>query len=212
MTNDLTPLPYPYDGLEPAMSRETLGFHHDRHQRGYVDRLNALVDEAGIEAHGLEQLVREARGEVFDNAAQVWNHDFFWTCLRPESGKPAPDGFVDAIADRWDSLEDFRHEFETAAMGHFGSGWTWLVMDRRGRLRIATSTNADTPIRHGLTPLLACDLWEHAYYIDYRNRRDEYLSAYWTIVNWDFVEAQRQAALRQYAPEAGLHRIRLGMA
>jgi Fe-Mn family superoxide dismutase len=209
MTVELMQLPYPYDGLEPAMSRETLSYHHGKHHRGYVARLNTLVEKSNTRFRNLEQLVRDTRGEIFNNAAQVWNHDFFWQCLRPESAKPAPEALVDAIAEQWESLYEFQKEFESAARDHFASGWAWLIMDQRGRLRVTSAPNADTPIRHGLAPLLACDVWEHAYYIDYRNRRDEYLNAFWTVVNWDFVEAQRQAALRQYQPDEGSQRIRM---
>jgi superoxide dismutase, Fe-Mn family len=210
MIIELKDLPYPYDGLEPAMSRETLEFHHGRHHRGYVEKLNALLVKTNIRFRNLEQLVRETRGEIFNNVAQVWNHEFFWKCLRPQTTSPAPDELVDVIAEQWDSLEDLQKEFAAVANSHFGSGWTWLIMDRRGRLRITSTANADTPIRHGLIPLLTCDVWEHAYYVDHRNRRDEYVDAFWKIVNWEFVEAQRQSALRQYQPDESAHRIRVG--
>lgn len=192
MTVELMPLPYPYDALEPAMSRETLGYHHDKHHRGYVDKLNKLLERSSTRTD-LEHLVRTSKDELFDNAAQVWNHNFLWKCLRPVGGKGPADTLVKALSQHWKTLDDFRQEFTESAIEHFGSGWTWLAMDG-DRLQVISTSDADTPIRSGLIPLLTCDVWEHAYYIDYRNKRDEYVAAFWTVVNWDHVEAERQLA------------------
>lgn len=186
----LKPLPYDLDALEPHMSSETLEYHYGKHHRGYVDKLNAAIEGTALEAQPLETIVREAPNhDVFQNAAQAWNHEFFWHCLAP-GGPGEPEGRIaQALEDAFGSTEDFRDRFTDAALDVFGSGWAWLVKSSDGDLRIVTTSNAGTPIAHDDVPLLTCDVWEHAYYIDHRNERPAYLDAYWKLVNWKFVES-----------------------
>lgn len=181
----LAPLPYARDALEPYMSRETLDFHYGKHHQAYVDKVNQLI--AGTEHAGatLRELVTKATGTLFDNAAQAWNHDFFWRCLSPR--RQAPGTELGAALRSFGGLEALQAEFTKAATAVFGSGWTWLVKDGAGVVRIVTTSNANTPLREGLTPLLTCDMWEHAYYLDHRNDRGAYLKGFWQLVNWDFV-------------------------
>jgi superoxide dismutase, Fe-Mn family len=180
----LPPLPYERQALEPYMSRETLDYHYGKHHKAYVDKLNRLLEDSEHDA-SLEELVRTTSGALFDNAAQAWNHGFFWNCLSPRRQEPAA-GVLAALKS-FGGIEPFKAEFTKAAAGVFGSGWAWLVKDRSGGLRIVTTANANTPLRDGLTPLLTCDVWEHAYYIDHRNDRGGYLESFWQLVNWRFV-------------------------
>ncbi|WP_417472642.1 superoxide dismutase [Luteimonas mephitis] len=190
MAIELPPLPYEHSALEPHISAETVEFHHGKHQRAYVDRLNALVAGTGFAEASLEEIVRKAQGEMFNNAAQAWNHAFYWQCLRPSAGGGGgtPSGaLAEAIDKAFGGFDAFRQQFDALAMRTFGSGWVWLVRRSDGGLALATTANAATPLTGSDTPLLTCDVWEHAYYIDYRNARAKYLEAFWNVVNWDFV-------------------------
>ncbi|WP_027079371.1 superoxide dismutase [Luteimonas mephitis] len=190
MAIELPPLPYEHSALEPHISAETVEFHHGKHQRAYVDRLNALVAGTGFAEASLEEIVRKAQGEMFNNAAQAWNHAFYWQCLRPSAGGGGgtPSGaLAEAIDKAFGGFDAFRQQFDALAMRTFGSGWVWLVRRTDGGLALATTANAATPLTGSDTPLLTCDVWEHAYYIDYRNARAKYLEAFWNVVNWDFV-------------------------
>ena len=183
----LPPLPYAQDALEPHMSRETLQYHYGKHHEGYVEKVNALIKGSEFEDASLEELVAESSGELFNNAAQVWNHNFFWNCLSPRRQNPGKE--LSRALERLGGFESFRTQFDKAATGLFGSGWTWLVKDTAGSLKIVTSSNANTPARDGHVVLLTCDVWEHAYYIDHRNDRPAYLKDFWPLVNWEFVES-----------------------
>jgi Fe-Mn family superoxide dismutase len=187
--HELPPLPYELDALEPHISRETLEYHHGKHHAAYVAKLNDGIKGTEFEKKSLEEIVRNASGKLFNNAAQAWNHDFYWHCLSPKGGS-AEGELLEAIKQQYKSLEKFEEEFTTEAANHFGSGWAWLVLDKTGKLAITTTHDADTPLRHGQIPLLTCDVWEHAYYIDYRNKRPDYLKAFWNVVNWHFVNEQ----------------------
>jgi Fe-Mn family superoxide dismutase len=194
MALELPPLPYEHSALEPHISAETVDFHHGKHQRAYVERLNALVDGTDFAESTLEEIIRKAQGEVFNNAAQTWNHAFYWQCLRPSAGGGggAPAGALAEAIDRaFGNFDGFRRQFDDVALKAFGSGWVWLVQRAGGGgLALASTANAATPLTGSDTPLLACDVWEHAYYIDYRNARTKYLEAFWHVVDWDFVGAR----------------------
>jgi len=200
-TITLPPLPYAADALEPHMSRETLEYHHGRHHATYVANVNRLVQGTELEGSRLEDLLAEATGPLWDNAAQVWNHAFFWQCLSPRRTTPAG-ALKQKLAESFGSVEEFRARFDKAAAALFGSGWAWLVREHDGGLRIATTRNADLPARSNQTPLLTCDLWEHAYYLDRRNDRGEYLKHFWPLVNWDFV-ARNLVEPWEFAAAAG---------
>lgn len=195
----LPKLPYAMDALAPYISMETLEYHYGKHHAAYINKLNDRVRDTEFAEQSLEEIVRHASGDIFNNAAQAWNHAFYWQCLCPP-GELAKGEVLDVINHRYRSLESFETEFSTTANNHFGSGWIWLVMDQDGKLAITSTHDADTPLRHGQTPLLTCDVWEHAYYIDYRNARPDYLKAFWHIVNWKFVNEQyKQASHKQAA-------------
>jgi len=184
---DLPPLPYPEDALEPVISRETLGLHHGKHHRKYVDTMNELLQKERIQARTLEEVVRASQGKLFNNAAQAWNHDFYWKSLSPQKQRPAG-ALLSRIDTDFGSYERFAEAFAAAAVAQFGSGWAWLV-DKGGKLEIQTTANADTPMAHGIRCLLTLDVWEHAYYVDYRNQRERYLSAViGERLNWRFAE------------------------
>ena len=189
----LPELPYAMDALTPFISRETLEFHYGKHHAAYVNKLNDRVKGTEFAGKSLEEIIKRASGPIFNNAAQAWNHAFYWRCLCPP-GEQARGEVLDVIKRRFRSLESFETEFSTTANNHFGSGWTWLVMDKDGKLAITTTHDADTPLRHDQIPLLTCDVWEHAYYIDYRNARPDYLKAFWNVVNWDAVAKNYAAA------------------
>jgi len=190
MAFELPKLPYPAEALAPHISRETLEFHHGKHHATYVARLNALVKGTGFENSTVEKIMKSAGpGGLFNNAAQHFNHSFYWKSLKPEGGGQ-PDGKLSgAIKKVFGSFEDFRKKFSETAVTHFGSGWAWLVLNADGSVAVEATHDADSPIIHGKVPLLTCDVWEHAYYIDYRNARDKYVEAFWNIVNWDFASA-----------------------
>lgn len=181
----LDSLPYSYDALEPHISKETLEFHHDKHHAGYVANTNNLSKGTEFEDKKLEFIIKNATGPLFNNAAQTFNHSFYWQCLTPTPKTPS-DKLAQQIEADFGSIEDFKKEFLHNATTLFGSGWTWLVLDN-GKLEILNTQNAQTPITSGKKPLLVCDVWEHAYYIDYRNKRVDYLDGFWKLVNWNFV-------------------------
>jgi Fe-Mn family superoxide dismutase len=188
MAFELPALPYAQDALAPHISAETLDFHHGKHHKAYVDKLNTLVPGTAFEGKSLEDIIKTApAGPVFNNAAQIWNHTFYWHCLSPNGGG-APTGKVgDAIAKAFGSFDKFKEEFTNSAINNFGSSWTWLVKKADGSVAIVNTSNAGTPLTDAsVTPLLTIDLWEHAYYIDFRNARPKYVEAFWSLVNWDF--------------------------
>ena len=183
MAVTLPKLPYSKDALEPHISAETLSIHHGKHHNGYVNKLNAAVEaDASLQGRSLENLIASASGGVFNNAAQVWNHTFYWNSMSP-SGGGAPTG---PIAAKINAAFGSFDAFSKAAAGQFGSGWAWLVQDADGDLSITTTSNAGNPLTSGHKPVLTCDVWEHAYYVDYRNDRGGYVQAWWNLVNWDF--------------------------
>ncbi|MFO0460643.1 MAG: superoxide dismutase [Fe] [Burkholderiales bacterium] len=186
MEHTLPPLPYAIDALQPHISKETLEFHHGKHHNAYVTNLNNLIKGTEFENLSLVDIVKKSSGGVFNNAAQIWNHTFYWNSLKPNGGGEPTGALADAIAKKWGSFAAFKEAFTKSAIGNFGSSWTWLVMKADGSLDIVNTSNAATPITGADVPLLTCDLWEHAYYIDYRNRRPDYLGGWWSLVNWDF--------------------------
>ena len=187
MAFELPALPYEKDALEPHISAETLDYHYGKHHATYVTKLNGLVEGTDLESKSLEEIVKTSEGGVFNNAAQVWNHTFYWNCLSPNGGGEPTGALADAIVAKWGSFEDFQAAFNDKAVNNFGSSWTWLVKTVDGGLDIVNTSNAGTPItEEGVTPLVTVDLWEHAYYIDYRNVRPDYLKGFWALVNWDF--------------------------
>jgi len=187
MAFELPPLPYADDALVPHISAETLAYHYGKHHRAYVDNLNKLTAGTEWADKTLEDIIREADGGIFNNAAQVWNHTFYWNCLSPDGGGEPTGAVATRINSSFGSFADFRDRFTADAASQFGSGWAWLVSAPSGGLSIVTTSNAGNPLRDGDTPLLTCDVWEHAYYIDYRNARPQYLGHFWDLVNWDFV-------------------------
>jgi superoxide dismutase, Fe-Mn family len=188
MAHELPPLPYAKDALAPHISAETLEFHHDKHHATYVTNLNKLISGTEFEGMSLEDVVRKApAGGIFNNAAQVWNHTFYFNCMGPNGGGEPSGALADAIKKAFGSFADFKEKFNASGAGNFGSGWTWLVKNGDGSVEIVNTSNAATPLTGDKTPLLTCDVWEHAYYIDYRNARPKYLEAFWNVVNWDFV-------------------------
>ena len=189
MTHVLPPLPYAKDALQPVISAETIDFHYGKHHQAYVTNLNNLVPGTKFENASLEEIVMQADGGIFNNAAQVWNHTFYWNGLSPDGGGE-PTGALAAAIDRaFGSFAAFREAFVKSAVGNFGSGWTWLVKGEDGKVAIVNTSNAANPMRDGKKPLLTIDVWEHAYYIDYRNARPKYLDEIWKLVNWNFVAA-----------------------
>jgi superoxide dismutase len=191
MHHTLPPLPYPLDALAPHMSRETLEFHHGKHHKAYVDKLNELIQGTEFESMPLEEIIRKSSGPVFNNAGQTWNHTFFWNCMKPAGGGEPSGELAAAIAKKWGSMTAFAEAFSKSAVGNFGSGWTWLVRKGDGSVDIANTSNAGTPLTTSDTPLLTIDVWEHAYYIDYRNARPKFVSAFLEhLVNWDWAERQ----------------------
>src|SRR5574340_1053698 len=186
MEHALPALPYALDALQPHMSKETFEFHYGKHHQAYVTNLNNLVKGTEFETMSLEDIIRKSAGGMFNNAAQIWNHTFYWHSLSPQGGgKPAGD-LAKAIDAKFGSFDEFKKQFSAAAVGTFGSGWAWLVKNPDGSVGIESTSNAATPLTAGKKPLLTCDVWEHAYYIDYRNRRPEYVAAFWSLVNWEF--------------------------
>jgi Fe-Mn family superoxide dismutase len=183
----LPELPYAKDALQPHISAETLEYHWGKHHKTYVDKLNNLIKGTEFESMSLEDIVKKASGGVFNNAAQHWNHSFYWNCLSPDGGGEPNGALAGAIGKAFGSFAEFKEKFSDTSVNTFGSGWGWLVMTPDGGLEIVSSSNAGNPMTDGKTPLLTCDVWEHAYYIDYRNARPKYVESFWSLVNWDFV-------------------------
>ncbi|MFC3678812.1 superoxide dismutase [Fe] [Bacterioplanoides pacificum] len=187
MAFELPALPYEKTALEPHISQETLEFHHGKHHNTYVVKLNGLIGGTEFEGKSLEDIIKTSSGGVFNNAAQIWNHTFYWNSLSPNGGGEPTGAVADAINAAFGSFEEFKAKFNDMAVNNFGSSWTWLVKKADGSLDIVNTSNAATPITEdGVTPLITVDLWEHAYYIDYRNVRPDYLNGFWALVNWDF--------------------------
>ena len=187
MTFTLPKLPYEMDALSPHISKETLEYHYGKHHAAYVTNLNKLAIDTEFATMSLEAVIKTSSGSLFNNAAQVWNHTFYWHCLSPNGGGEPTGKLADAINKAFGSFAAFKEQFTQASIGTFGSGWAWLVQDNQNRLKIISTSNAGTPITEDLTPLMTCDVWEHAYYIDYRNSRPDYLGAFWKLVNWSFI-------------------------
>ena len=190
MTFLLPKLPYEMDALTPHISQETLEYHYGKHHNTYVVNLNKLVENTQYATMSLEDIIKTSSGGIFNNAAQVWNHTFYWNCLSPNGGGEPQGKLADAINKAFGSFATFKEKFTQASITTFGSGWGWLVQDTQGNLSIVSTSNAGTPMTEGLHALLTCDVWEHAYYIDYRNMRPNYMNAFWELVNWEFVSSQ----------------------
>ncbi|MBN2174073.1 MAG: superoxide dismutase [Bacteroidales bacterium] len=188
MAFELPDLPYAMDALEPFISKQTLEFHYGKHHQAYVNNLNNLVPGSEFAWATLEDIIRKAAGGIFNNGAQVWNHTFYWNCLAPKAGGEPKGSIQDAIVESFGSFSAFRDEFTKAAATLFGSGWAWLVKTPEGKLKIVQESNAGNPLRNGFTPLLTCDVWEHAYYLDKQNRRPDYISDFWNLVDWTAVK------------------------
>ena len=189
MEHTLPALPYAMDALAPHISAETLEFHYGKHHKTYVDNLNNLIKGTEFENASLEEIVKKSSGGVFNNAAQVWNHTFYWNGLKPNGGGEPTGVLADAINAKWGSFTAFKEAFTKCAVTTFGSGWAWLVKTPTGELDLVSTSNAATPLTTDNKALLTCDVWEHAYYVDYRNARPKYVEAFWNLVNWDFVAA-----------------------
>ncbi|MDF2866991.1 MAG: superoxide dismutase [Gammaproteobacteria bacterium] len=197
MTFKLPDLPYAKDALQPHISAETLDYHYGKHHQAYVNKLNELIPNTEYESLNLATIIttsakkeinKSTANSVFNNAAQVWNHTFYWHCLAPKGGHEPTGKLADAINKTFGSFEEFKDKFSKTAVATFGSGWAWLVKDKDGKLQIVSTSNAGTPMADGQIALLTCDVWEHAYYVDYRNARPKYVEAFWNLVNWDFVK------------------------
>ncbi|MCO7227194.1 superoxide dismutase [Pleionea sp. CnH1-48] len=186
MAFELPPLPYAKDALAPTISEETLEFHYGKHHNTYVVNLNKLVEGTEFADMSLEEVVMKSSGGMFNNAAQIWNHTFYWNSMSPNGGGEPTGDLASAINEAFGSFEEFKTQFAQSAATNFGSGWTWLVKNKDGKLEIFNTSNAGCPLTEGLTPLMTVDVWEHAYYIDYRNARPAYLEAFWKLVNWEF--------------------------
>ena len=190
MAIELPPLPYARDALAPHISAETIDYHYGKHHQTYVTNLNNMIPGTEFENLSLEEIVKKSSGGVFNNAAQVWNHTFYWNCLAPNGGGEPTGKLGDAINAAFGSFAAFKEQFTKTAIGTFGSGWAWLVQRPDGALALVSTSNAATPLTGDDKPLLTCDVWEHAYYVDYRNARPKYVEAFWNLVNWDFVARQ----------------------
>lgn len=187
MAFELPALPYEKNALEPHISAETLEYHYGKHHNTYVTKLNALIEGTDMANQSLEEIVKSSSGGVFNNAAQIWNHTFYWNSLSPNGGGAPTGELANAINAKWGSFDEFKTAFNNAAVNNFGSSWTWLVKTADGSLDIVNTSNAAMPLtEEDLTPLMTVDLWEHAYYIDYRNLRPKYMEAFWALINWDF--------------------------
>ncbi len=186
MAFQLPALPYERDALEPYISKETLDYHYGKHHRAYVDKLNALIKGTELENESLETIIKNSSGPLFNNAAQTWNHTFYWHSLSPSVGDLPTGELADAINQTFGSFDAFVALFSDMAVNNFGSSWTWLVQNNDGSLEIVNTSNAGTPMTSNQKALITCDLWEHAYYIDYRNLRPDYVTAFWALANWEF--------------------------
>ena len=189
MEHKLPELPYALDALEPHLSKETLEYHYGKHHQTYITNLNNQIKGTEFENASLEEIVKKSSGGVFNNAAQVWNHTFYWNGLKPNGGGAPTGALADAINTKWGSFDAFKEAFTKCAVTTFGSGWAWLVKTPAGELDLVSTSNAATPLTTDNKALLTCDVWEHAYYVDYRNARPKYVEAFWSLVNWDFVAA-----------------------
>lgn len=188
MKFELPKLPYANNALEPVISEETINFHYGKHHQAYVNNLNNLIQGTKFENADLVTIIKESDGPIFNNAAQVWNHTFYFNSFKPKGGGAPKGKLAEAINATWGSFDNFKKEFNTASTGLFGSGWAWLVKDKDGKLSIVKESNAGNPLTKGLTPILTFDVWEHAYYLDYQNRRPDHVNALWDIINWDVVQ------------------------
>ena len=186
MEHLLPELPYALDGLAPHISQETLEYHYGKHHQAYLTKLNALIVNSEYDNSSIEEIVKQSKGEIFNNSAQAWNHAFYWNCLSPQGGGEPKGELLTAIIKKWGSFSDFQREFTKTCMGTFGSGWGWLVKSPTGELSLISTPNAGTPLTMTDKAILTCDVWEHAYYIDYRNNRSNYMEAFWKLVNWNF--------------------------
>ncbi len=193
MAFELPALPYAKDALAPTISAETIDYHYGKHHNAYVVNLNNLIAGTEFESSSLEDIIKKSSGGMFNNAAQVWNHTFYWNCLSPNGGGEPTGALADAINAAFGSFEEFKKQFTQSAATNFGSGWTWLVKNSDGKLALMNTSNAGCPITENVTPVLTVDVWEHAYYIDYRNARPQYLEAFWKLVNWEFASANFSA-------------------
>ncbi len=204
MSIQLPILPYSLDALEPQISREALEVHYKKHHQNYVDTLNELIRGTSLEDKSLEEIMFlsfERKQKIHNNACQVWNHTFFWNCLIPSGHEPSKN-LTEVIEENFGTVEDLKNEFATAAKALFGSGWVWLVKDKWGKLKVRSLGNAGNPLVDlGEIPLLTCDVWEHAYYLDYKNERAKFLENFWEIVNWEFVEDNLKKENRRMAPQ-----------
>lgn len=187
MAHQLPALPYANNALEPTISAETIDFHYGKHHQAYLTNLNNLIPGTEFETASLEEIIMKSSGGIFNNAAQVWNHSFYWNCLSPQGGGEPTGALAAAINTQFGSFAAFKEAFTKSAVTNFGSGWTWLVKNAEGSIEIVNTSNAGTPMTAHKTALLTVDVWEHAYYIDYRNARPKYLESFWSLVNWDFV-------------------------
>ena len=190
MTHELPKLPYALDALEPYISKRTLEFHYGKHHQAYVNNLNKLIVGTEFENASLDDIVRKAGGGIFNNGAQVWNHTFYWNCLKPQGGGEPTGPFAEALLKSFGSFSDFKEKFSTAAATLFGSGWAWLIMKEDGSLGIVQESNAGNPLKNGATPLLTCDVWEHAYYLDKQNVRPDYIADFWKLIDWNAVASR----------------------
>ena len=190
MAITLPPLPYSNDALAPLISPETIEFHYGKHHKTYVDKLNGLISGTEFEKMSLEEIVKKSSGPIFNNAAQVWNHTFYWNGLMPKAQLEPTGNVAEKIKTHFGSFAQFKEQFTQTAINQFGSGWAWLVQKNDGKWAIYSTSNAETPLNRGDKALLTCDVWEHAYYIDYRNARPKYLENFWKMINWKFVELQ----------------------
>ena len=188
MPFELPELPYAKNALEPHISQETLEYHYGKHHQAYVNKLNDLTPGTKFENASLEDIILKSDGVIFNNAAQIWNHTFYWNSMSPNGGGTPKSTLADAINDTFGSIDKFKAQFTEAAMTQFGSGWAWLVQNTSGKLSVVKTPNANNPMTDSHKPLLTCDVWEHAYYIDTRNDRGKYVSNYWEMVNWDFAD------------------------
>jgi Fe-Mn family superoxide dismutase len=187
MTHELPKLPYGQDALEPYISKRTIEFHYGKHHQAYVNNLNKLIVGTEFEHVSLDEIVRKAGGGIFNNGAQVWNHTFYWNCLKPQGGGEPTGPLADALVKSFGSFGEFKEKFSAAAATLFGSGWAWLIKKEDGGLAIVQESNAGNPLKNGATPLLTCDVWEHAYYLDKQNVRPDYIADFWKLIDWNAV-------------------------
>ena len=193
MSVTLPDLPYPKNSLAPHISEETISFHYGKHHLAYVNKLNALLEkDSSFVKATLEDMIKESTGAIFNNAAQIWNHTFYWNCLSPKGGGEPSQELADILKEFFGSVEKFKEIFTASALNQFGSGWAWLIKTSNGKLEVQAMGNAGNPLQNNSTPLLTCDVWEHAYYIDYRNARPAYLDAFWKLINWNFISNNLQ--------------------